>query len=131
LSMESNDKTFDSSPNQQLQSKPNRQQAWAQLTAKYLQDLPQQLDGIRAVLEIKDYTAVKKQAHRIKGTSGTYRLDTISKSAAQLEHLADSQNPDAIVTTIKKVRRLVELETKKLNSQLVSSANSSERNPNG
>jgi HPt (histidine-containing phosphotransfer) domain-containing protein len=129
--MGNNDKTFDSSPNQQLQSKPDRQQAWAQLTAKYLQDLPQQLDGIRTVLQIKDYTTIKKWAHRIKGTSGTYRLDTISKSAAQLEHLADSQNPDKIVTTINKVRRLVELETKKLNSQLVSSADSSEGVANG
>ncbi len=129
--MGDNDKTFDSSPNQQLQSKPDRQQAWSQLTAKYLQDLPQQLDGIRAVLEIKDYTAVKKQAHRIKGTSGTYRLDTISKSAAQLERLADSQNPDAIVATINKVMQLVELETNRLSSIAVSSTGNSEGVANG
>ena len=125
--MGDNDKTFDSSPNQQLQSKPDRRQAWSQLTAKYLQDLPQQLDGIRAVLEIKDYTAVKKQAHRIKGTSGTYRLDTIAQSAAQLERVADSQTPTAIVATINKVMRLVELETDRLNSMAVSSVDTSER----
>ena len=123
-------KTYDSSPSRRPESKLD-EEAWAQLAAQYLRSLPQQLDRIRTTVEIKDYSTIKKQAHRIKGTSGTYRLDTISKSVAQLERLADSQNPDAIVTTINKVMRLVELETERLNSRLVSSTDSTERNANG
>ncbi|MHC4483119.1 MAG: Hpt domain-containing protein [Planctomycetota bacterium] len=129
--MGKNEKTFGSLSGQRQQSKLHGDRALAQLAAKYLRDLPQQLDGIKTTLAVKDYTAIKKQAHRIKGTSGTYRLDTISKSIAQLERLADSRNPNAIVTTIDKVKRLVELETKRLNSRPVSSAGRSERNANG
>ncbi|HUW20073.1 MAG TPA: Hpt domain-containing protein [Sedimentisphaerales bacterium] len=111
-------KTLDSSSNQRLPSTADADQAWAQLTAEYLHDLPQQLDVIRNVLEVKDYTAIKKQAHRIKGTSGTYRLESISRSVARLEQLADRQNPDAIANSIDKLRRLVERETRRLKSRL-------------
>lgn len=129
--MENNEETFDSPSNRQPQSELDDDQAWAQLTSRYLRDLPHQLDGIRTVLEVKDYSAIKKQAHRIKGTAGTYRLDAISKSAAQLERLADTQNSDAIAAAINKVKRLVELETNRLNSQTVPSSDNSERNTNG
>jgi HPt (histidine-containing phosphotransfer) domain-containing protein len=108
-----------------------RSEAWVRLAARYLRDLPQQLDGIRTTLKIKDYSAIKKQAHRIKGTSGTYRLEGISKGAARLERLAESENEGAIATTINKVMRLVELEAKKVNSQLVSSPRESERDSDG
>lgn len=108
-----------------------RSQAWARLAARYLRDLPRQLDGIRTTLKIKDYSAIKKQAHRIKGTSGTYRFEDIAKGAARLERLADTENAEAIVTTINKVMRLVELEAKKVNSQLVSSSGKSEGDING
>ncbi len=129
--MRDKDKTLDLSSKRQPQSKLNRRRAWAQLKAKYLKDLQQQLDGITTILEIKDYNAIKKHAHRIKGTSGTYRLDTISKSVARLEQLADNRNPDAIVTTINEVKRLVELETSRLDSTAISSIDGPERVANG
>jgi HPt (histidine-containing phosphotransfer) domain-containing protein len=129
--MVDNSKTLDSSLHGRLPSEPGSQQAWALLAAKYLHDLPQQLDGIRNILEVKDYASIKKQAHRIKGTSGTYHLDAISKSVARLESLADSQNPDAIVNTLDKVMRLIKLEAKRLNSHLASSTGGTERSANG
>jgi len=129
--MKNNDKTSDSLSNQRPLSSPNHEQVWAELTAKYLNDLPRQLDGIRSILELKDYARIKNRAHRIKGTSGTYRLDTISKSIARLERLADSRNPHTIASAINKVMRLVELETKRVNSRTLSSAGSGERNTNG
>lgn len=122
--MEKKDKTLDPASNQRRQSGTDSDRLWAQLTWKYLNDLPQQLDAITTILEVKDYSAIKKQAHRIKGTSGTYRLETISHSAARLERLADGQNPDAIASAINRVKRLVELETRRLNSQTVSKADS-------
>jgi HPt (histidine-containing phosphotransfer) domain-containing protein len=129
--MQKNDKTLEPSSILSSPSALARQQAWTKLTSKYLRDLPQQLDGIRTVLGIKDYDAIKKCAHRIKGTSGTYHLETISRSTAQLERLAETRNPDAIVDSIDKVRRLVELETKRLNSHPPSPAHTSERSGNG
>ena len=129
--MANNIKSHDSPRSQRRQSELEQEGAWAQLVAQYLCDLPQQLDRIRSTAKVKNYSAIKKQAHRIKGTSGTYGLDAISKSVAQIERLADGQNPDAIVTTINKVMRLVKLETERLNSRLVGSTRSAERNANG
>ena len=129
--MGDNDKTSDLSSSQGPQSKLDSDQAWAQLTSKYLHNLPQLLDEIRTILEVRDYPAIKKHAHRIKGTSGTYHLETISQSAAQLERAADSQNPDVIVTVINKVKHLVELEASRLDSLTVSSVDSSERITDG
>ena len=105
-----NSKNPDSRSNKQPQNEQNRQQTWEKLTIDYLKDLLFELDGIRDMLEVKDYSAIKFQAHRAKGTSSTYRLNSISKNFAQLEIWAESQNPDAINNTIKEIMRLVELE---------------------
>ncbi len=110
--MENNDKTFNSL---KQQSNDENGEMPAQLTAEYLQDLPAQLTAIKTKLETKDYTAIKKDAHRIKGTSGTFRLSDIAQSAAELELSADGQNPDAISTAIDAVVHLVELESRRRN----------------
>jgi HPt (histidine-containing phosphotransfer) domain-containing protein len=128
--MEGDSNTFCSSSKRQPWSKLEHQQAWVQLRAKYLKDLLGQLDEIRDILAVKDYVTIKKRAHRIKGTSGTYCLDAIAQGAAKLERLADKQNPNAIVSGIDKVTRLVELETNRLNSPAVSSIDNSERSAN-
>ena len=128
--MDNSDKTLDSFPNQRSGSTLEREQAWTRLAVEYLRDLPQQLDAIRNGLELKDYNTIKKQAHRIKGTSGTYRLERISRNVARLEHSADCRNPDAIANDITKVKRLVELETRRLKSRLVT-LDRCERNANG
>ncbi|MHC4476734.1 MAG: Hpt domain-containing protein [Planctomycetota bacterium] len=108
-----------------------RQQEWAQLMAEYLQDLPRQFDAMRTTLETRDYATIKEQAHRIKGTSGTYGLDSICSSTARLERLAESRNPDVIVAAIDEVMCLIELEIKKLKSSEIWPSDESERNTDG
>jgi HPt (histidine-containing phosphotransfer) domain-containing protein len=108
----------------------NRQQTWEKLTTEYLHDLLHQLDEIRDMSEVKDYAMINRRSHRAKGTSATYRLNTISKNFAQLEILADSQNPDAISKAINEIMQLVELELNRASSQSASTGNS-ERNTNG
>jgi HPt (histidine-containing phosphotransfer) domain-containing protein len=95
-----------------------------------LHDLLHQLDEIRDMLEAKDYAMIKRRSHRAKGTSATYRLNSISKNFAQLEILVDSQNPDAITNTINEIMQLVEFELNRASSQAPSPHNS-ERNTNG
>jgi len=129
--LENNDTTLDLSSNQRHRANLKSKQRWAQLICEYLQDLPRQLNTIRAILEIRDYTKIKKQAHRIKGTSGTYRLDSISESAAQLERSADAQNPDKIATTLNNIVSLVEMESSRLNPQAALSSDGSERTADG
>jgi len=129
--MKEKDKTSDSSSKQKPKSKLNIEQAWLQLTKKYLDDLPEQLEGIREILKTKDYATIKEQAHRIKGTSATYRLDSISKSIAQLERLAENQNSDAIVTAINKTKRLIVLENDRLENTTTGYVNKAGDNQNG
>ncbi len=93
---------------------------WSHLISEYLGDLPRQLNSIRTILEIPDYAKIKKQAHRIKGTSGTYGLEAISQDAAQLEQSADTHDSGRIVTAINNMTRSVEIETIRLNPQITS-----------
>ena len=125
-----NNENPDSRSNKRPQPEHNLQQTWEKLTTEYLHDLLHQLDGIRDMLEAKDYAMIKRRSHRAKGTSATYRLNSISKNFAQLEILADNQNPDAITNTINEIMQLVELELNRVSSQ-TSSPDNSERNING
>jgi len=104
---------------------------WARLTAEYLRDLPRQLDGIAAVLEARDYRGVKAHAHRIKGTSGTYRLEAISKQAGRIERLADHRDIQAITTAVSEARRLIVFEINRLGSQNTPSEDANRRSING
>ncbi len=124
-------KHLNSPSNQQQHSNSAPRQGWEKLTAKYLSDLPRQLDGIMAILETGDYAKVRSQAHRIKGTSGTYRLETISRGAAQLESEAESRNPDKIVSAINNVKQLVKIEIDRRNSHPHESTNGAREEENG
>jgi HPt (histidine-containing phosphotransfer) domain-containing protein len=128
--MADNSKTCDFVSGDAAPSEQDRRQALTRLAAQYLRDLPHQLDRIRSTLDMKDYDEIKKQAHRIKGTSGTYQFDLIAQSAAQLELLAESRDSQAIAATINELMRLVDLETKKLNAQQLSSPTNAERDAN-
>ena len=112
--------------NRQPHSKDGGKEKWSRLKQRYLQDLPEQLNGIKSTLETDDYSKIKKQAHRIKGTSGTYKLKNISQGVAQLEDHADNRNREAIVNIINKVMQLVEVETDKLGTHSLSTATNSE-----
>ena len=70
------------------QSQIQQQQAWVKLTQRYLADLPQQLQAMRQCLDRGDLADLQRQAHRAKGTSGTYRLAKISEHFSRLESLA-------------------------------------------
>ena len=80
--MESDAKT------EKTMSEIQRQQAWVKLTQRYLADLPQQLQAMRQCLDRGDLANLQRQAHRAKGTSGTYRLAKISEHFSRLESLA-------------------------------------------
>ena len=125
--MSDDEKNLDLSSNQPPQPKPTRRQTWEHLTAEYLNDLPRQIDELKKILKKKDYATIKKHAHRIKGTSATYRLDDISESAAQLQRTADTQKPKAVSDIIDELGRLVQLHAGRLNSLTHSSVDDSER----
>ena len=69
-------------------SQCQHRQAWTKLTQRYLADLPKQLQAMRGCLDRGDLVQLQQQAHRAKGTSGTYRLERIAEEFALLEDLA-------------------------------------------
>ncbi len=80
---------MESNPDREkARSQAQHRKAWAELTQCYLADLPEQLQAMRLCLAQGDLTNLKLQAHRAKGTSGTYRLKNISEQLARLESLA-------------------------------------------
>jgi HPt (histidine-containing phosphotransfer) domain-containing protein len=129
--MANNGKSCDSASSNGAGSGQGRRQGLARLAVEYLRDLSQQLDKMRNSLQMEDYGAIKKDAHRIKGTSGTYQFERISQSAAHLERLAESRDSQAIANTIDEVMRQLEVETKKLKSEQLCPTSDSEGESNG
>ena len=57
-----------------------------ELIQLYLDDMPNRLDGIRTAIETQDSAALRREAHRLKGSSqqmGAMRLTTL---CAELEN---------------------------------------------
>jgi HPt (histidine-containing phosphotransfer) domain-containing protein len=65
-----------------------QQQAWVKLTLRYLADLPEQIAALGRCLDQGDLESLQQLAHRAKGTSGTYRLASLSEHFSHLENLA-------------------------------------------
>ncbi|MHC4551793.1 MAG: Hpt domain-containing protein [Planctomycetota bacterium] len=80
----------------------------ATIRLRYLVDLAQQVIAFDAWLEAGDFTVVAKNAHRIKGTAGTYQLDDIAAVMAAIEPLAASGDAAAIQDKLKEAAGLVE-----------------------
>ncbi len=61
----------------------------AKIRMAYLADLPGQIAVLKSLLDGGDFAGVQKHAHRIKGTSGTYRLFEIADVMKAIEQFAD------------------------------------------
>jgi len=125
------DKGSDSSPSQGQDPGLKASGGWERLISEYLSDLPRQLNSVREILDIPDYAKIAKYAHRIKGTSGTYGLETISKNAAQLEQSADTHDSGNVARAINNMTRSVEIESIRLKAQPAAASDSREGTANG
>jgi HPt (histidine-containing phosphotransfer) domain-containing protein len=98
------------------QSRAVRPKALAQLAGMYLQDLPHQLESMRLALESNDFTTIKQFSHRIKGTAGTYHLNSIFKSASAIELLANKSDADGVSNALEQIPTLIKQEIRLLHS---------------
>jgi len=80
---------------------------WIQLTEKYLQHLLKECGLIKEEVDRHDLDTVRSKAHRIKGTAGTYRLDSIAKLAADLECQATDGQDEAARRVVEALIRTV------------------------
>ena len=90
---------------------------WGRLISEYLGDLPRQIDSVRAILEIPNYEKIAQQAHRIKGTSGTYGLEAISRDAARLEQSAQRHDREDVALALGRISESVEAQESRLNTR--------------
>lgn len=68
----------------------------ARMRLAYLADLPGQIHVLTSCLEQRQFDIVKKHAHRIKGTSGTYRLGEIAELMAAVETAIAAKQADVV-----------------------------------
>ena len=87
---------------------------WEKLLEKYLQALPRQVETMSRALESEDMPRVEIEAHRIKGTAGTYGLVKIADMANQVEISTKSQGLEEIHKEIEKLAQLVQLRISEL-----------------
>jgi HPt (histidine-containing phosphotransfer) domain-containing protein len=125
-----NDTISDSSSIRIQRPSPKSKPTWTNLRAEYIDDLPSQLKAIRAILEIKDYDKIKRHAHRIKGTSGTYGLENIAKHASELEKSAETQDSETVAAAINNLTSSIEIQSDRVISQAAASISSRERTAN-
>ena len=100
---------------------------WERLVSEYLGDLPRQLDSVRAILEIPNYEKIAQQAHRIKGTAGTYGLEAISREAARLEESAQTHDRQDVAQALGRITESVEAQNSRLKRRSAGTAGKPER----
>ena len=99
---------------EKARSQAQHRKAWEELTQSYLADLPEQLQAMRLCLAQGDLANLKLQAHRAKGTSGTYRLKNISEQLARLESLALQDAAQDIAPLLDRLATLVDEATERV-----------------
>jgi len=104
---------------------------WAELKAKYLHALPEEIARMEVALRNREYAPAKKHAHRIKGTSATFGFRAISRSAARLERIAAAHAEDEFSVAVNEIMRLVEHEISLLDLQDRSQIDGAERGSGG
>jgi PAS domain S-box-containing protein len=58
-----------------------------QVTALYLEEIPQYVDTVKQALALKDTDAMRRAAHTLKGSAGNFGATQTRKLAARIEHL--------------------------------------------
>ncbi len=91
-----------------------RKEKWKELIAKYLRALPEQVEIMAGALKSKDLPKVETEAHRIKGTAGTYGLLKIAKMASEVEVSAKSGKVEKTCKGIERLAGLVQVRISEL-----------------
>lgn len=64
------------------------------LISSFLQETPKILQILEDAINLKDYSAIKIQAHSLKGSASSLRLDEIYEMLEELELAASNKNQD-------------------------------------
>lgn len=84
------------------------QEALREIARDYLPYLQEQLVELSNSWDQRDFDAVAKIAHSIKGSAGTFGLDQFTQPAMKLQHLAADRQEDAIEAAVAHLIQLAE-----------------------
>ncbi|HET8871158.1 MAG TPA: response regulator [Aquabacterium sp.] len=77
-----------------------------QLKARFMARLPGQLEALMSSWQTRDWMALTRQAHALKGSAACYGLDEVSSIAQTLERLARESNPTGVDEALSDLMRL-------------------------
>ena len=89
--------TLDESVLQDLRSlqEPGGPDILAELIQLYLDDFPDRIEGIRTALETRDSVLLRKEAHRLKGSSQQMGVSRLASICVELENLGRNDRVDS------------------------------------
>ncbi len=77
---------------------PGGPDIFSELIQLYLDDLPERIDGLRAAVETRDSAALRKEAHRLKGSSQQMGAARLSALCLELENLGRNERVELAMT---------------------------------
>jgi HPt (histidine-containing phosphotransfer) domain-containing protein len=66
----------------------------ASIIAMYLEDTQQRIEQLPELLEHCEFEKIKRQAHTLKGASGSLGVEVLREASLQLEHAAAGGNQE-------------------------------------
>jgi PAS domain S-box-containing protein len=92
--------TLDASVLEELRSlqEPGGPDLFAELVQLYLNDLPDRMDGIRGAIESHDSAVLRREAHRLKGSSQQMGAARLAALCLELENLGRNDRVDEAMT---------------------------------
>ena len=81
---------------------------YIQMCRDYLAFSKSELDDLKSSIAQADFKQIHSIGHKIKGTSGAYRLSDISRAAEKLQQTADNQNTAGLEPAFNELYKLIE-----------------------
>ena len=76
---------------------PGKDVSFQSLVREYVQNLPQQIQAVRAALEEGDLPLLATLSHKIKGAAGMYGLTTVGETAGLVEEAVEENQELALL----------------------------------
>ncbi len=78
----------------------------ARIYRTFLHDLPVQLDSLAAALAVQDFSAIRSQAHKIKGAAANVCALQLHDTMHEIEQAADEQDPPHLDQLLRQAQHL-------------------------
>jgi len=85
---------------------PTRDPRFRVIVEEFVADLARQMSTVEAAWALRDFEALRSQAHYLKGAGGSVGFDEFTEPSAHLEQLAKAQREEGVEDAIEVLRAL-------------------------